>query len=154
MTLTINERFKKKVSVDQETGCHVWNGAKVRGGYGHFRVGKRMVPAHRWIWESIHGQAPSNMKVCHSCNNASCVNPAHLYLDTHSSNMTKMGKLGRLARGAKHGHAKLEEADIVKILDLYNNHRYGKNELGRMFGVTSETIAKVVTGKRWRHVTN
>jgi len=153
MPLRTPHRFSKKVAVNPETGCHEWTGAKVRGGYGHFRDGEKMVPAHRYQWELIHGEVPDDLKVCHSCANPVCVNPAHLYLDTHRSNMAKMSKSGRIAKGRTHGAAKLNEGLVLKIIELYATNRYSKRQLGRMFGVTGETIAKVVTRKRWRHVT-
>jgi len=148
------ERFRKKVLVDPETGCHVWQGAKIRGGYGHFRDYDKMVPAHRFHWEVIHGKVPDDLKVCHSCANPACVNPAHLYLDTHARNMAKMSEAGRIARGGKHGQSKLKEEQVREIIDLFRTGKYAKSEIARRFGVTRETVSKVVSGKRWRHVTN
>lgn len=146
-------RFSKKVNKTADDGCHVWIGARTRGNYGHFRLGKKMVSAHRVIWEEIHGPIPSNMRVCHACNNPSCVNPAHLYLDTHSSNMNKMSDMGRLAKGVRHGNAKLTDQKVQQIHEMKSSGKYSNSEIAKTFGVTSETISKVLTGKRWRHVT-
>jgi len=58
--------------------CWYWLGAVNNRGYGVFRVGRRVVVAHRHMFELEHGRPPSGM-VLHTCGKKTCVNPKHLY---------------------------------------------------------------------------
>ena len=79
----------KMVSV-VASGCWHWRGA-LHQGYGHIMVDGRRQPAHRWLWEQVHGPLPSTLHVDHMCHNEDptcdrgadcphrgCVNPLHL----------------------------------------------------------------------------
>jgi hypothetical protein len=75
-------------------GCWLWLGAKSKG-YGRFRVQRagawKLVRAHRWSYELVHGPIPNEIfpdHLCHTndptcpggetCPHRACVNPAHL----------------------------------------------------------------------------
>ena len=64
--------------------CWDWIGSTVDG-YGQFGYqvpgdGRRMIPAHRFAWESRFGPIPSGADVLHRCKNRACVRPDHLVL--------------------------------------------------------------------------
>lgn len=96
-----------------DDGCWPWIGCKNRDGYGVFRFYKRS-RTHRFSW-MIHNDMkdPGKSFVCHSCDNPTCVNPAHLWLGTHEDNMKDMVRKKRgvarywprpLATHCKQGH--------------------------------------------------
>jgi YesN/AraC family two-component response regulator len=146
------ERFYKKVDKNGADGCWLWTGGKIAGGYGHFRLRDKMIAAHRFAYLHHKGEIPKGMKVCHTCNNTSCVNPEHLYLDTHHGNMKRMKAEGRLAKGSEHGAAKLDEAKVKYIRRLYREG-LTMNDIAKMYKVNQVTISKVISGERWSHVT-
>lgn len=66
------------------SACWPWMGARSRGRgnkqwYGSFRVGKRVVRAHRFSCEAIKGlPCPPGCDRDHLCNFTLCVNPEHI----------------------------------------------------------------------------
>lgn len=100
-------RFWAKV--ERGGGCWLWRGAISRAtGYGSLSFGpKGSSPqyAHRVSWALSHGPIPAGQFVCHSCDVPACVNPAHLFLGTHTDNMRDASQKGRLAVARKRTRA-------------------------------------------------
>ncbi len=71
-------RFRSKVAPAGPTGCWQWTAARGRDGYGRFRLGHRMVLAHRFAFEAIRGPIPDGLELDHLCRDRGCVNPEHL----------------------------------------------------------------------------
>jgi hypothetical protein len=87
-------RFWSKVP--NRTPGQCWNFTGFCGkGYGQFSVSKVPIRAHRFSWELEHGPIPDSLRVLHSCDNPSCVNPEHLFLGTDKDNQHDAIKKGR-----------------------------------------------------------
>lgn len=88
-------RFFNKVLFDEPTGCWNWIGAKKKGAralpYGFFDS----TLAHRWSFRRFVKEVPTGLCVLHKCDNASCVNPQHLFLGTNKDNTQDMHRKGR-----------------------------------------------------------
>lgn len=87
--------FLAKNTVVVDGGCHEWVGRKVNGGYGimHLPAG-RSILAHRAVLLARGVNIGANF-VLHSCDNPSCVNPAHLRVGTAKDNAADMDARGR-----------------------------------------------------------
>lgn len=75
--------------------CWHWCGATNQFGYGRMTYEGRLQVAHRLSWAAFRGQIPSGLSVLHTCDNASCINPAHLWLGTYSDNTRDAWVKGR-----------------------------------------------------------
>lgn len=91
------DRFMSKVE-KLPCGCWFWTGARSRGKgnlkwYGSFRVGRRVVRAHRFADEVIAGRGPlpPGMHRDHTCEFSLCVNPACTERVTHEENQFRKG---------------------------------------------------------------
>ena len=82
---TIDERFDMKVD-KSSGGCWIWTGARFDTGYGAFNARTRVVSAHRFAYERVHGKQPSDMHLDHLCRVRECCNPDHLELVTPREN--------------------------------------------------------------------
>lgn len=73
----------KKVTVDDETGCHVWGGSVLPvTGYGQYRTREKNMLAHRMVYELRVGPIPDDLQIHHRCENRVCVNVEHMELLT------------------------------------------------------------------------
>jgi len=72
-----SERFWGKVK-KHPNGCWEWQGSITPNGYGQFWHDNRLIQAHRFAYEQLHGSLPKGLLLFHSCRNRKCVNPEHL----------------------------------------------------------------------------
>ena len=116
MKRALEERFWEKVDKKEPDDCWIWQGCG-DGRYGGIKSKGRMLKAHRVSWELANGPIPEGMCVLHHCDNPACVNPAHLFLGTHTDNMRDKEEKGRGVhlRGKANGYAKLSERDVREI---------------------------------------
>lgn len=97
---TFLHRFWANVYIHKPEHCWHWIGTRDPNGYG--RIATRMnkgrpvfVSAHRFSWELANAQPiPAERFVCHSCDNPSCVNPAHLWIGTYLDNGSDCARKG------------------------------------------------------------
>lgn len=81
-----------------ENGCWEWQACLTHSGYGRFQVHPKTYRAHRIAYFLMNGDIKNGLCVCHSCDNACCVNPQHLFLGTSKQNTHDMISKGRLVR--------------------------------------------------------
>lgn len=115
------ERFARKITPPNESGCVLWQAATNRGGYGIFRGHGRAVLAHRFAWEQANGPVPDGLQLDHLCRVRHCVNPDHLEVVTLLENYRRgnSGKHQAAKTHCPHGHA-YDETNTYRL----NGHRH------------------------------
>ncbi len=158
--LMLLARISERVLVDGE--CWLWTGALTKDGYGHLSTGgSRLERAHRTVYRLCVGAIPSGVEVCHNCpggDRPACINPAHLFLGTHTENMRDCARKGRIksrdSRGEKNPAVKLADHQIVYVRKMFPTLPKGKaaDILAAELGVSKATIYRIAKGDIWRHV--
>lgn len=91
-------------------GCWNWQGAKHKPPkpYGMTSYRNQKWRTHRLMYTLMVGPIPPGHDVCHSCDNHSCCNPAHLWIGTRKDNMADCVEKARhdsmKRTHCKHGH--------------------------------------------------
>ena len=71
--ISIEERILRAVTVDEATGCWLWQGSTLKGGYAAIAVGsltdgaRRTRLAHRIAYEQFVGPIPEGLTLDHLC---------------------------------------------------------------------------------------
>lgn len=95
-------------NVRPSSGCWLWQGATTGAGYGVFRVGNRLVLAHRLAYEYRAEPIPAGLTLDHLCRTPACVRRSHLEAVSNRVNILRgNGATARHARQTHcvHGHA-------------------------------------------------
>ena len=75
--------------------CIEWKGCTNTDGYGWKTIKNQQRLLHRVAWEWVNGPIQEGRQVLHKCDNPPCVNPDHLFLGDHSTNMADRSVKGR-----------------------------------------------------------
>jgi hypothetical protein len=141
--------------VKKTPDCWLWQGMTNGDGYGLVRQyhGRRSheTRAHRFAYELIVGPIPEGLFVCHKCDVRNCVNPDHLFLGTNTENMQDAASKQRVPHGTKHYRTKLTEDDVRDIRKA-SARGATRREVAERFGVSTQAIFSIATGRTWRHV--
>ena len=84
--------IESKASVN-DSGCWIWPQPGRR--YGITKIGGKFYSAHRLSYMAYKGRIGKGNEVCHTCDVTLCVNPEHLFVGTHKSNMKDMAAKDR-----------------------------------------------------------
>lgn len=148
----IDVRLQRLSTIDGATGCWVWNGYRMRLGYGRVALDGKAVSAHRASYMTFRGPIPKGAFVCHTCDNRACINPDHLYLGNHATNMRDMTARQRHPgggqRGEEHYAAKLTERDVREM--RASGQHYA--DAAKKYGITKGYAWSVINGYTWRNV--
>ena len=151
---SLKERFWLKVK-KQDMGCWNWIGGKTGSGYGALQDKNKFILSHRLSWEIHNNKSiPSEMSICHRCDNPACVNPSHLFLGTHADNMADKIKKGRALGahlGATHPFAKLDEFKVKEIRQLMAL-KIRQRTIAKIYQISSSTICDIKFNRTWSHV--
>lgn len=145
---SLKSRFEVLVIRRGPKECWGWSGRKNGSGYCLIDHAGRPQLAHRMSYLLHTGTAPSELIVCHSCDNPECTNPSHLWLGSHQDNMTDASVKGRMSggpRGSQVNTSKLSEADVLHI---YSSSEPGP-QIAAKYGITKEAVYAIRSRKNW-----
>lgn len=138
----ITTYLRERSSVDPDTGCWNWALAVNPDGYGQAKLAGVALRANRMAYAAKASLTPAQMAamkgvtVCHTCDNPLCVNPAHVYSGTPSSNMRDKVLRGRASGG---GRAKLTDTQAAEIIRRYVAGETAE-ALAAVYGVTKQAV--------------
>lgn len=121
---SVRARVKKHLDdFSNPSDCWIWPMSKTASGYGQLSSSEGSAKrrflhyAHRVSYALTHGDFPSDLMVCHKCDNPSCFNPAHLFLGTAKVNMRDCIRKGRFrgSKGYKAGDSHWTRANPEKL---------------------------------------
>jgi len=139
--------------VINENGCFICQKYIKSRGYPYiFDDDKRLIGAHRYIYELLYGRLLlSKIVIRHYCDNPACINPNHLTHGLDADNVKDKVDRGRCPHGEKHHSSKLN--DIV-VSELRSRYKQGETFrcLAREYGVDKNTIADAIRKVTWKHV--
>jgi len=127
------ERFWNKVNKSGK--CWEWTAGKDSKGYGLFKLNGKMVLAHRRSWILTNGEIPLGMGILHKCDNPSCVNPKHLFIGNHQTNMAD--------RDLKERGRNIIKKNDFQLLVSLKEHKTSI-ELARFFNCHKATINRTL----------
>lgn len=137
-----------------EDGCHEWQGALDRMGYGNVRWNGRLWRAHRLAFHLFVHPVTPGLSVCHSCDNPPCIHRGHLFEGTQTDNMRDAQGKGRLANGSvvtgdvAHYNARLSVADVRAIRADERPQRV----IAAQYGITSDHVSDIRRRRCWKHI--
>jgi hypothetical protein len=128
--------------VEKTSSCWMWKGYTDKDGYGTIKNGHTTLRAHRVSFKIHHGQIDENKLILHTCNNPSCVNPAHLYQGDQYDNMKDRIDSGNYLFGENHFNAKVPDSDVLKI----RNHTGTYKQIAAEFGISPSQAGNIKRG--------
>jgi hypothetical protein len=145
-------RFWAKVERLTSEECWPWKGCVLKpAGYGQMWWEGKLQGAHRIAFIIAGGTIPEHRYVCHSCDNPSCVNPAHLFVGTPKENSGDMVTKRRSAAGIKNGYSKLTDNEVLQI----RQRKEAGESLGSLaasFQIDKTHVSKIVKRQCWGHL--
>jgi hypothetical protein len=89
------EDYLLNIRLDEQTGCHIWEGSVSPNGYGVCDMFGVTYSAHKYAWIQEHGEVEDGKIIMHSCDVRRCVNVEHMSLGTKKDNTQDMISKGR-----------------------------------------------------------
>lgn len=131
--------------IEETLPCQNWPGAKNKAGYGVTWHNNKWAYAHRVVAKAKKGEV-----VMHTCDNPSCVNPAHLKLGTHKQNSEDMVKKQRQMYGEKCPLSKLNAHEVLAIRQLM--WCKPSREVAKMFNISKTNVLDIWNRKIWKYL--
>ena len=141
--------FWRYVDKQGKCACWEWLGHKGIKGYGIFCFGGKKIRAHRYIYQLIYGK--TDLYICHTCDNTSCVNPEHLFAGTAADNIKDCVSKGR---HRSHKRRKLTNLQVRYMLAIWEAFpgKYSQKEWAEQYNMSQSTIWNMIHRKTYKDI--
>lgn len=144
----LNALFWAKVLRGLPDECWPWQGYAKPSGHGLTTLHSMPIHAHRKAWILTHGPIRDGQCANHTCDNALCCNPAHLYLGSRADNMIDLWERTDPSKRAPRGrHHVITNSGLEKLWAMYREGATRK-QCAAAFDVHVSTVARYI--QTWR----
>lgn len=143
------ERFNSYLKRN-DSGCLLYNGGKVRDGYGWFNAPAGLPKqAHRFAFLVVNGTIDPTLMVCHTCDTPNCCESEHLFQATGQVNMDDMSAKGRSPnnKGSANPNSKLTDKQVLEIRKIKSTTTSRYVDIAPLFNVTPEMVSLICRRK-------
>lgn len=132
-------------------GCWEWMSTRHRKGYGSFKIGKKTCKTHRISYRNYIGPLSPTIKVCHTCDNPPCCNPAHLFLGTDKDNSDDKIAKGRDRKASPENNGGGGKLTWDKVREIRRLRAEGLSQqaIANKYGVSQPMIGLIVRNEKW-----
>lgn len=111
---------------------------------------------HRLVLETYIGPCPAGMEACHNNSIKTNNHLKNLRWDTKSANIKEAVLCGSHPSAHQNGEdnpcAKLTKEKVKVIRYLRDVAKFSLKDIAWQFDITNQTVSKICTGKRWKHL--
>lgn len=134
------------LSIQEQEGCISWPYSTNRLGYGTVAYLGKSWLAHRAVYHLKHGVVPALLR--HTCDNPTCVNPAHLIPGTPQDNMNDMVERGRSCGGERRATLlSAEDVQTIRAVHVRGTSKWNPGNtavLATKYGVSKDYLRELV----------
>jgi len=142
--ITLNKKTGQTIRYAvNSNGCWICVSHKPEiSGYPRIKCKGVHSKAHRHVYKLYNGDIPESVLIRHTCDERTCINPAHLIPGSHADNIRDAVERGRM-------HSKLTKEQVLEIRAI----RTGTfTEIAKKYNVSPATISGIKNGKSWGHL--
>lgn len=158
---TIARRLELRKSLDEETGCWIWNGAWNSDGDPVMRVeGKIRLVKHVSAWLYLARPLTATDCVMRRCKGGKlCISPDHMFrISSPKSAARFAARLGMHARGEANGRAKLTQAQALRIIAIVHDPLLTEIDVAAKLAaefkkpLSPRVVADIRDRRTWKHL--
>ena len=150
------DRFWSKIKFPNDLNdCWLFNSFHDKDGYVFFWWNNKRIASHRFSYIIHHqNETISDLLVCHSCDNPSCVNPKHLFVGDAIDNMIDRDAKNRNIKGQQVNTSIVTEEKLYNLIENINNKNITTiKDAATFLQIKEQETLKIINGKSWLHFT-
>lgn len=108
---------------------------------------------HSLVLEGFVGPRPEGMPETRHINGIKTDNHLlNIEYCTYQQNQDDRKRLGEAPIGEDHYSAKMTDAKVLELREVYATDKYTQEELATVYGIKGRTVSQIVRGQTWKHV--